>query len=175
MEKVVRVACLVGNGRHKYRLTLITHFSAALSLSLPWVTKAMLQSTQRAKPSFTNSSAMLPAYTHMKYKHANVLSSPTTSCTYMKIQYIYLLRPVPNPKARFYLHRAQQGVFPPLFITKVLLRWLLVHPKKFNEAMLELSALHVGGSKSPSHTHGLPRLSVSLALLLFPLQNFWAR
>ena len=63
---------LIGNDRQKHRFTgvqtLINYFSAALSLSLPCVTKAMLQSTQRAKPSFTNSSAMLPAY--VKQRHA---------------------------------------------------------------------------------------------------------
>ena len=48
----------------KFKLSpphLPTNLSAALSFSFPLVTTPMLQSTQRANPSFSSSSAMLPA------------------------------------------------------------------------------------------------------------------
>lgn len=62
-------------------IPVCTYFSAALSFSFPLVTKAMLQSTHRANPSFTSSSAMLPACG----KHNNIImciSSFTLSAPY---------------------------------------------------------------------------------------------
>lgn len=49
-----------------------THFSAALSLSAPWVTTPMLQSTQRANPSLSSSSAMLPFYNNKNMQSVSI-------------------------------------------------------------------------------------------------------
>lgn len=52
---------------------LVCYLSAARSLSAPWVTTPMLQSTQRANPSLSSSSAMLPFYKHLKKIISQVL------------------------------------------------------------------------------------------------------
>ena len=104
-------------------------------------------------------------------------------------------------QAGFYLHRAQQGVFPHqefppntihisvfgfaiifvpcllLFMgSKVLLRWLLVNP---NMKLCLSFPCFRGREQIPlaliPTPFGLPRLSISPALLLFPPQIFWAR